>query len=400
MRDIKNQDVKNKVVLVRCDFNVPIKNNKVTDNYRITEAMPVVKNLKKRGAKVVLISHRGRPKEQRSFKNKGAYSDLKLTERKDKEFSLKPVFEELEGLIDDVYFVEDCVGKKVKKEIDNMDVGDVLLLENLRYYEDEQKCGEEFSKSLSELGDLYVNNAFSAAHRNHASITGIPKYLPSFPGNLFEREIKVLRRIKEKPKRPLVVIVGGAKISSKSKTIRHFIDEADNIIVGGKVANSLLSIKGFTKGDYLPEEEVVDNLKDINLTSQKLNLPVDVVASSDPDNYLRHVSVGKVREDEEIYDLGPETIELYGDIIRGAKTIIWAGPLGFFEHEKFGKGTNLIGQRVVENEEALTVIGGGDTGAAMKKFGLRSYIDHVSLGGGAMLEFLSDGKMPGLDALR
>lgn len=401
MKNLKEADVKSKIVLVRCDFNVPIEDGKITDNHRITEAMPTIQDLKKRGAKVVLMSHRGRPEKQKSFKKEGSFSSLKeVIFKEDREYSLKPIFKELEGMLEHVEFVNDCIGKRVERKISKMSDGDVLLLENLRYYEDERACGEEFSKRLSEMGDIYVNNAFSAAHRNHASITGVAKYLPSYPGYIFEREIKVLSKIRDNPERPLVAIIGGAKISSKSKTIKHFLEKADYVLVGGVVANTILSIEGLTQADYLPDEKVIKDLEDVNLTSQKLHLPVDVVASSDYESYLRHTSVGKVRSEEEIYDLGPETIELYSDIIREAETIVWAGPLGFFEHEKFEDGTKLIGQRFVENEDGLTVIGGGDTGAAMKKFGLRNYVDHVSLGGGAMLEFLSGGELPGLKALK
>ena len=402
MKNLKDADVKSKVVLVRCDFNVPInKKGEVVDDYRITQAMPTVKDLTKRGAKVVLMSHRGRPEKQKSFKKEGTFSSLKdVIFKEDREYSLKPVFKRLEDLLEKVYFVNDCIGKRVDREINKLKEGEVLLLENLRYYEDEAECGKEFSKRLSEPADIYVNNAFSASHRGHASISGVPKHLPSYPGYLFKREVKVLTKLRDNPQRPFVVIVGGAKISSKSKTIEYFLEKADDIVVGGKVANSILSIEGLTQGDYLPDKSIVDNLKNINLTSQKLHLPVDVVASSDHESYLRHTSVGKVRKEEDIFDIGPETIELYSDIIRDAETIVWAGPLGFFEHEKFEDGTNLIGRRVVENESALTVIGGGDTGAAMNKFGLRDYVDHISLGGGAMLEFLSDGDMPGLEALK
>ncbi len=402
MQNLKEADVKNKVVLIRCDFNVPINDEgEVTDDYRITQAMPTVKDLTKRGAKVVLMSHRGRPKKQKSFKKEGTFSSLKeVIFKEDRDYSLKPVFNRLQDLLEKIYFVNDCIRKRVDREIKKLKAGEVLLLENLRYYEDEAECGKEFSKRLAESADIYVNNAFSASHRDHASISGAPKHLPAYPGYLFEREVKVLTKLRDKPKRPFVVIVGGAKISSKSKTIEYFLDKADDIVVGGKVANSILSIEGLTQGDYLPDEKVIKNLEGINLTSQKLHLPVDVVASSDYESYLRHTSVGKVRKEEDIYDIGPETIELYSDIIREARTVVWAGPLGFFECEKFEAGTNLIGQRVVENENALTVIGGGDTGAAMNKFGLRDYVDHISLGGGAMLEFLSDGDMPGLEFLK
>ncbi len=401
MNNLKEAEVKNKRVLVRCDFNVPIEEGKVVDDYRITQAMPTIRDLVKREAKVILVGHLGRPDKQKSFKKEGSYASLKeVVKKEEREDSLKPVYNELEKYFDNISFVNDCIGKRASRKVGNMEPGDVVLLENLRYYEDEQKCGDEFSRGLAELADIYVNNAFSASHRDHASISELPKHLPAFPGYLFERETRILSKIKDKSEKPMVVIIGGAKIKSKAKAIKYFMKEADYLLVGGKVANSILAIKGLAQNNLLPSKEVIDELEGINLTSQKLHLPVDVVASSDHENYFRHTPPGKVREEEEILDIGPETVELYGDIIREAKTIVWAGPLGWFENEKFQDGTKLVAQRIIENENSLKVIGGGDTGAALGEFGLRKYIDHASLGGGAMLRFLSEKNMPGLEALK
>ncbi|MGM0439379.1 MAG: phosphoglycerate kinase [Patescibacteria group bacterium] len=401
MKKLHDAEVKNKIVLVRCDFNVSVKDGEVVDDFRITEAMPTIKDLVKRGAKVVLMSHMGRPENQKSFKKEGTFSSLKdIIFKEDRENSLKPVYKELDMLLDKAFFVNDCIGKRVDRKVKNLNPGEVLLLENLRYYEDEEEGGEEFSRRLASVADIYVNNAFSASHRDHASISGVANLLPSYPGYLFEREVKFLNKLKKDPESPFVVIVGGAKVSSKAKTIEHFMKKADKILVGGKVANAILTIRGLTKKSDLPEKDVEEKLENINLTSQKLYLPVDVVASSDYESYIRHTSVGEVRKEEDIFDIGPETVELFNKIIREAKTIVWAGPLGFFENEKFQNGTNSIAKRMVENDKALKVIGGGDTGFALKKFGLRDYVDHVSLGGGAMLTFLSDEKMPGLDCLK
>ncbi len=398
MKNLKKAQVENKKILVRCDFNVPIEDGVVTDDYRIIQSLPTVKNLVSRGAKVILISHRGRPKKKKKF-NDNKLSRFLKDFLHDDDLSLEPVVEVLKSNLEEVSFIHDCVGSQVEKRVNKMKPGEVILLENLRYYEGEEAGNDQFSKKLAELADIYVNNAFSASHRDHASITGVTDFLTSYPGYLFRKEVKFLTRLKERPDRPLVVIVGGAKISSKIKTIKHFMKRADSLLVGGKVANSILALKGVVDSHFLPDRDLVEKLEDLNLTSTKLNLPVDVVASSDHESYLRHTSIGKVRKNEEIFDIGPETVDLYADIIREAGTIVWAGPLGFFENSKFEKGTRAIGRRVAENEEALTVIGGGDTGAAFNKFGLRRYVDHVSLGGGAMLNFLSDGEMPGLNAL-
>ena len=399
MKDLQEVEVKNKIVLMRCDFNVPIEGGEVVDDYRITQVMPTIKDLVGRGAKVVLMSHMGRPKSQKRFRSSFSGKVKNLFFKKDENFSLKPVYKELKNHLTKVSFAGDCVSQKTEKKIQNLKSGEVLLLENLRYYSDEEEGGSSFTSRLASFGDIYINDAFSASHRDHASVSKIANELDCYPGYLFEREVKFLSRIKRNPQKPMVVIVGGAKVKSKAKTIKEFMDKADHVLVGGKVANAILAIRGITDKE-LPTEDVIKKLKKVDLTSPKLHLPVDVKASSDFNEYVRTAGVGEVRKGEDIYDIGPETINIYGDILKEARTIVWAGPLGFFENKRFEDGTKLTGQEVVKNGAALKIIGGGDTGAALNSFNLRDGMDHVSLGGGAMLTFVSGEKMPGLEALK
>lgn len=402
MRNLKDINLKNKKVLLRCDFNVSIEDGKVIDDFRIKEALPMIRNLSARRAKIVLISHLGRPKQQKSFRKEGVFSSLKdFIFNSDRENSLRPIYKVLGQHLDRVFFINDCIGSRVEKRIKKMKPGDILLLENVRYYQEEQEGDAEFSKMLARLADIYINNAFSVSHRNHASVSGVTDYLKSYPGFLFKRELKVLSRLKKSVKHPFVVIVGGAKIDSKIKTIDCFLSKADAILLGGKVANAILVAKGLSTNKSLPGEELLKKLDKIDPASSKFKLPVDVVASSDEgETHIREAGVGEIRKKEEIYDIGSETIKIYSEIIREAQTIVWAGPLGYFEKKEFRKGTEIIAKRIVENNEALRIIGGGDTAYALKLFDLREYVDHISSGGGAMLSFLSDEKMPGLEALK
>ncbi len=399
MKSIKEADVKDKKVIVRCDFNVSVDDKgRVVDDMRIKEAMPTIEDLIKREAKVILISHFGRPEKKKSFKSEGDFSSLKeVVSPEKRDCSLYPVYLDLKKKISDIDFYRDCVGKRVKRKVAKMSSGSVLLLENLRYYEDEEENGRAFSVALSSLADIYVNNAFSASHRDHASIVGLPNYLPAYTGYLFERELRFLSRIKQRVERPFVVLVGGAKITSKAKTIDFFLTEADKLLIGGKVANKVMSYRGEIDEPLTDKEKEI--MKGIDFDSEKINLPVDVVVSKDEGKRDRRTIDVKSVKKGEVFDIGSKTISEYSEIISQAKTILWAGPMGFFEHEKFEEGTKKIGEAVVDSS-ALKIIGGGDTGFAMKKFGLREKIDHISLGGGAMLNFLSDKEMPGVKALK
>jgi 3-phosphoglycerate kinase len=282
-----------------------------------------------------------------------------------------------------------------------MKEGEVLLLENLRFHREEKENDRNFSKKLAKLADVYVNDAFGISHREHASIVGVPKYLPSGAGLLLEKEVKILSKSLEEPWRPLVAIIGGAKISSKIKVIEQFLEKADHLLIGGKIANAILVIKGICIGRPWPPEEVAKEIAKFDLTSTKLHLPIDAVASPDETGktYIRETGPGKVRRDEELLDIGPETIEVFSKIIEKAKMIIWSGPLGHFEEPLFERGTKMIAEKIAKNHQAFKIVGGGDTISALSKFGLREKFDHISTGGGAMLEFLSGKELPGLKIL-
>ncbi len=400
MKKLKDANLYNKKVLVRCDFNLPIeRGGLITDDFRIKEALPTVELLVKEGAKVVLMSHLGDPVKKISFKEKGGLkkSFSRLFSRE----TLYPVYRKIKEDFKKTYFVNDCLGEKVKKKVDSLSSGEILVLENLRYYKEEEENDDDFAKALAEPFDIYINNAFSVSHREHASLCKITNFLPSYPGLLFEREVEVLSKIRDRVERPLVVIIGGAKLDSKIKTIEHFLDKADHILLGGKIANAFLIIRKMAFNLPWPEENIVEKLDRIDITSPKIHLPVDVIASSDStgETYSRETGPGGVRKEEDILDIGSNTIEIYSEIIKEAKTIVWAGPLGLFEVEKFEKGTREIGNKVADNFDALKVVGGGDTSYMLKKFGLRGHIDHISLGGGALLSYLSSKEMPGLEAL-
>jgi len=385
-KTLENFNFKNKRVLVRADFNVPLdKKGVIEDEFRLKQALPTIKYLVKNRAKVILMSHLDNPQGK-------VVEGLKLTS----------IREKLKGYLSaNIIKTDDCVGKKVENRIKEMKEGEILLLENLRFHKEEKENNPEFAKSLANLADVYVNDAFGSSHRAHASIVGVPKYLPSAAGLLLEKEISVLSNILKKPKRPLVAIIGGAKILSKIKVIKHFLKEADHLLIGGKIANAILIVKGICIGRVWPPEETVKDIESINLTSSNLHLPVDAIISPTPegDFYTRKEAPGKVRTDELILDIGPETIKIFSEIIKSAKTIVWAGPLGFFEEPLFENGTRSIAEAIVRNKQAFKVAGGGDTIFSLSKFHLRERFDHVSTGGGAMLAFLGGEELPGLKVL-
>lgn len=391
MKTLKSFNFKNKKVLVRCDFNVPIdKKGNIEDDFRIKQTLSTIEYLIKKGGKVILISHLGKPE--------GKFIP---------EFSLKPVAKKLQELLNkEVKFLSDCQGIEIEKEIDKMKPGEVVLLENLRFYKGEEENDEKFAKTLSRLGDIFINEAFSACHRSHASIVGIPKYLPAGAGLVLEKEVKIFSKIFKKSWRPLVVIIGGAKVSDKIKICKNFLEKADQVLLGGKIANAILIQKGILVGRPQLQPEIVQEIEKIDLTSQKLHLPVDATISlvdletGLKENYLRHGGLGQVRAEENIYDIGPETIKVFSKIIKEGKMIFWAGPLGMFEEKKFERGTKEIAQAIAWNHSAFKIAGGGDTIAALNKFGLADKFDHLSVGGGAMLEFLAGKELPGLTALK
>jgi phosphoglycerate kinase len=374
-------------VLVRCDLNVPIRNGKVLDDFRIKKLIPTIDYLRNQGAKIILITHLGEPKGR------------------DLSFSVRPVAKRLWELVQGrLKFVNDTIGKKVEKEIDEMKEGDIVVLENLRFYKEEKQNDDNFSRSLARLGDIFVQDAFGACHRNHSSIVGITKYIDSFPGLLLEEEIRVLSDALVSPDRPLVSIVGGFKVSSKIKVIKSLLDKSDYLLLGGRVANSLLISKGLYVKDLLSseEEELMEVAKEINLTDPKLQLPIDGVMglTNFDEDYSRIGGIGSIRKEEDVYDIGPETIEKYKNILSTAKTIIWNGPLGYFEKEKFSKGTKEIAKMIGQiNREVFSIVGGGETVEAIQKLGIENQFDHISTGGGAMLDFIAGKELPGIKAL-
>lgn len=379
-KTIKEVDVNGRRVLVRCDFNVtPEEDGSISNDLRIRQAIPTIKYLLKKKSKVILLSHFGNKKE-----------------------SISPVKEVLAKLLKrKVSFINDCVGERVEKKVSEMKQGDILLLENVRMYDSEKENSLEFGKRLSLLAEVYINDAFSVSHRDHASVTKPPLFLPSATGFLMEKEISVLDKVVKNPKRPFVAIIGGAKVESKIQAVNYFLENADHVLLGGKIANMVLIVREIASNLPWPDSEIIKTVKQIDYTSPKLHIPVDVIASLDNtgEKETRETGPGKVGKEEDIFDIGKETIRLYGDIIKEAKTIIWTGPLGFSEKEVFENGTKEVGRYMVKNRKALTVIGGGDTNKAFLKFNLFKKVDFVSYGGGATLTYISKGPMPGIVAL-
>jgi phosphoglycerate kinase len=385
MINLKEFNFKNKKALVRCDFNVPLsKQEKILDDFRIKKSLATIKYLTRKGAKVILISH--------------------LTgQEKDKKYSLNLIIPRLQELLNlKIKFSKDCLGEKTKKEIEKMQFGDILLLENLRFYKEEEQGSLDFAKKLADLADVYVNEAFSVSHRPHASIKGIAQFLPSVAGLLMEKEIKVLSEVIENPRRPLVVIIGGAKISTKTRLIEQFLKKADHLLLGSKPAEILLTAKGILIGQLSVEEKTLKAIEKIELAHPKLHFPIDgqMALSKLGEGYFRIGALGTLRKEEDVFDIGPETRKIFIKIIKTAKTIIWNGPLGLFEKEPFDRGTRGIAEAIVRNHFAFKVAGGGDTVSAISKLNLTDEFDHISSGGGAMLQFLSGEKLPGLEALK
>jgi phosphoglycerate kinase len=382
---VTDLDVKGKKVLVRVDFNVPIDNGKVGDDTRIQAALPTIKYLLENGAAVILCSHLGRPK---------AEFDPKL--------SLKPVAEYLDTLLDaPVKFAEDCIGEAAEKAADSLEPGQVLVLENTRFHAGEKKNDPEMAKALASLADLFVNDAFGSAHRAHASTAGVADYLPAAAGFLLEKEIKYLGNAIADPERPFVAILGGAKISDKIGVIDNLIKKADRILIGGGMANTFYKAQGYEMADSLVEEEVLDTAKNLlDMADGKIVLPVDVVIADAfaADAHEKIMDVGDVPAGWRILDIGPRTVEAFSDIIKRAGTVVWNGPMGVFEFEKFAKGTFEVAKAIAESD-AIGIVGGGDSASAIKKSGLEDKITHISTGGGASLEMLEGKILPGLAVL-
>lgn len=388
-KTVKDIDVANKKVFVRCDFNVPIdENGKITDNRRIVGALDTIKYLLDQNCKVILASHLGRPK-----------GEVK------KEFSLKPVADELSRLLGkEVKLADDIVGQSAKELTSNMQAGDIVLLENVRFDAREEKNDPEFSKALSSMAEIYVNDAFGTAHRAHSTTAGIAEFLPAVSGFLIEKELNFLGSSLENPERPFVAILGGKKVSDKIGVINSLLEKVDTLMIGGAMAYTFFKAQGYNVGNSICELDKLDLAKELmekaKAKNVKLMLPIDTKVGKEfkPDTESKTVSWTEIPDGWEGYDIGEKTIALYKEELKNAKTIIWNGPVGLFEFDKFAIGTNEIASFLAELD-ATTIIGGGDSAAAVEKAGLASKMTHISTGGGASLEFLEGKKLPGIECL-
>ena len=389
-KTIRDIDVQNKKVLVRCDFNVPLdkETGNITNDLRIVAALPTIKYLLEHNAKVILCSHLGKPK-----------GEIKPN------LTLRPVAERLsEYLGFEVKFATDIVGESAKKLANELEPGKAILLENVRFDTREEANDKEFSKELADLAEIYVNDAFGTAHRAHSSTTGVAEFLPAVCGFLMEKEVKMLGDCLDNPQRPFVAILGGAKVSDKIKVIENLLEKVDTIIIGGGMTFTFLKAMGYEVGNSICELDRLDIAKETiekaKMKGVKLLLPIDTVCGKEFTNDTETVTVDskQIPEGWQGLDIGPKAIEEYTQELKNAKTVIWNGPLGVFEFEKFAKGTNSIA-KVLSELDATTIVGGGDSVAAIEKGGFSDKITHISTGGGASLEFLEGKALPGIEAL-
>ena len=387
---VKDLDLNGKKVLMRCDFNVPLDENlNITDKTRIIAALPTIKYVLEQNAKLILCSHLGRPK-----------GEVKP------EFSLAPVAKELSNQLGkEVKLAKDIVGPSAHELTESMNEGDIVMLENVRYDAREEKNDEEFSKELASLAEVYVNDAFGTCHRAHSSTAGVASYLPAVSGFLIEKELNFMGDALNDPKRPFMAILGGKKVSDKIGVIDSLLEKVDTLLIGGAMAYTFIKAQGYSVGNSICEEDKLDVAKEILEKAQakgvKLMLPVDTNCGKefDPNTESKIVKCTEIPDGWEGFDIGPETIELYTEELKNARTVVWNGPLGLFEFDKFATGTNEIA-KALANIDAVKVVGGGDSAAAIEKAGLADKFTHISTGGGASLEFLEGKKLPGIEALQ
>ncbi|HDR7794319.1 TPA: phosphoglycerate kinase [Bacillus luti] len=388
-KSIRDVDLKGKRVFCRVDFNVPMKEGKITDETRIRAALPTIQYLVEQGAKVILASHLGRPKGQ-------VVEEMRLT----------PVAARLGELLGkDVKKADEAFGPVAQEMVAAMNEGDVLVLENVRFYAGEEKNDAELAKEFAALADIFVNDAFGAAHRAHASTAGIADYLPAVSGLLMEKELDVLGKALSNPERPFTAIIGGAKVKDKIGVIRHLLDKVDNLIIGGGLAYTFVKALGHEIGQSLCEDDKIELAKEfMQLAKEKgvnFYMPVDVVITEEFSETAttQIVGIDSIPSTWEGVDIGPKTREIYADVIKNSKLVVWNGPMGVFEMTPFAEGTKAVGQALADAEGTYSVIGGGDSAAAVEKFGMADKMSHISTGGGASLEFMEGKELPGVVCL-
>ena len=389
-KTVKDIDLKGKKVFVRCDFNVPMdENQNITDNTRIVAALPTIKYLLEQNCKIILASHLGRPK-----------GEVKP------EFSLKPVAKELSKLLGkEIIMANDVIGEDATTKAEKLKEGEIMLLENVRFHREETDNDPEFAKKLASMAEVFVNDAFGTAHRAHASTTGIADYIPGVAGFLIEKELKFLGNAINNPERPFVAILGGAKVSDKIGVIDSLLDKVDTLMIGGGMAYTFFKAQGYNVGNSLCEVEktglALEAMEKAKSKGVKLLLPIDTKIGKEfkPDTESKTVAWTEIPDEWEGFDIGEKTIEMFKNELKSAKTVIWNGPLGLFEFDQFAIGTNEIAKTLAELD-ATTIIGGGDSAAAVTKAGLADKMTHISTGGGASLEFLEGKKLPGIECLQ
>ena len=429
-KNIEDVEVGGKTVLVRCDFNVPMKDGVITSDKRIVEALPTVKYLMDKGAKVILCSHMGKPHNifTEGFgltkKEKKAVEALPEAERDaakaeylakavkadKKKLTLKPVCDRINELLGEnkVTFAEDIIGEDAKAKIAAMKAGEAVLLENTRFDAREEKNGADFAKELASYADIFVNDAFGAAHRAHASTAGVADYIPAVCGYLIQKEISVMGKALSNPERPFVAILGGAKVADKLNVIDNLLTKVDTLIIGGGMAYTFAAAKGYCVGNSLLDETKLDYCRDMMAKAEKngvqLLLPIDTGIAKDFPNPIdaeidvQYVDADKIPEDMQGLDIGPKTAKLFSDAVLAAKTVVWNGPMGVFENPTLAKGTIAVAQALADSS-AITIVGGGDSAAACEQLGFAPKITHISTGGGASLEFLEGKDLPGVSCL-
>ena len=429
-KNIEDVEVAGKTVLVRCDFNVPMKDGVITSDKRIVEALPTVKYLMEKGAKVILCSHMGKPHNifTEGFgltkKEKKAVEALPEAERDaakaeylakaaksdKKKLTLKPVCDRINELLGEkkVTFAEDIIGEDAKAKIAAMKAGEAVLLENTRFDAREEKNGADFAKALASYADIFVNDAFGAAHRAHASTAGVADYIPAVCGYLIEKEISVMGKALSNPERPFVAILGGAKVADKLNVIDNLLAKVDTLIIGGGMAYTFAAAKGYCVGNSLLDETKLDYCREMMAKAEKngvqLLLPIDTAIAKDFPNPIdaeidvQYVDSDKIPSDMQGLDIGPKTAKLFADAVLSAKTVVWNGPMGVFENPTLAKGTIAVAEALADSS-AITIVGGGDSAAACEQLGFAPKITHISTGGGASLEFLEGKDLPGVSCL-